>query len=55
MLTFGVNFSLYYLLLIGNIKEIFKNEELKRENNRLKTMLKIVVQSIKQFFHKISS
>ena len=30
-----------------------KNEELKRENNKLKTMLKIVVQSIKQFFHKI--
>ena len=30
-----------------------KNEELKRENNKLKTKLKIVVQSIKQFFHKI--
>lgn len=29
MIIFGVNFSLYYLLLIGNIKEIFKNEELK--------------------------
>lgn len=29
MLIFGVNFSLYYLILIGNIKEVFKNEELK--------------------------
>ena len=30
-----------------------KNEELKRENNKLKKMLKIIVQSIKQFFHRI--
>ena len=29
MLLFGINFSLYYLLLIGNVKEVFKNEELK--------------------------
>lgn len=29
MILFGINFSLYYLLFIGNIKEIFKNEELK--------------------------
>lgn len=29
MLIFGVNFSLYYLILIGNIKEVLKNEELK--------------------------
>ena len=29
MLLFGINFSIYYLLLIGNVKEIFKNEELK--------------------------
>lgn len=29
MLIFGVNFSLYYLILIGNIKEVFRNEELK--------------------------
>lgn len=29
MLIFGVNFSLYYLILIGNIKEVFRNEEVK--------------------------
>lgn len=29
MLLFGVNFTIYYLLLIGNFKEVFKNEELK--------------------------
>lgn len=29
MLIFGVNFNLYYLLLIGRIKEFFKSEELK--------------------------
>ena len=29
MLLFGINFSLYYLLLIGNVKEVIKNGELK--------------------------
>lgn len=29
MIVFGVNFSLYYLILLGKIKEFFKNEELK--------------------------
>lgn len=29
LLLFGINFSLYYLLLIGKVREIFKSEELK--------------------------
>ena len=29
MLLFGINFNLYYFLLIGNIKDILKNEEVK--------------------------
>ena len=29
MLAFGINFSLFYLILIGNAKEAFKNEELR--------------------------
>ena len=29
MMIFGVNFSIFYLILIKNFKEIFKNEELK--------------------------
>ncbi len=29
MLAFGINFNLYYLILIGKIKEFFKSEELK--------------------------
>lgn len=29
LLLFGCNFSLYYLLLIGNVKSVFKSEELK--------------------------
>jgi len=29
MLIFGVNFTIYYLLIIGNFKEVFKNEEVK--------------------------
>lgn len=29
LILFGINFSLYYLILIGQIKQIFKNEELR--------------------------
>ncbi len=29
MLLFGINFSIYYLMFIGNFKEVLKNEELK--------------------------
>ncbi len=29
MLLFAINFSIYYLLLIGKFREVFKNEELK--------------------------
>ncbi len=29
MLLFGINFTIYYLMLIGNFKEVLKNEEVK--------------------------
>lgn len=29
MIIFGINFTLYYFILIGNIKDVFKNDELK--------------------------
>ena len=29
MLVFGVNFNIYYFILIGKVKDVFKNEELK--------------------------
>ncbi|MGC4432475.1 TrkH family potassium uptake protein, partial [Streptococcus suis] len=29
MLVFGVNFNLYYLLLLGKLKAFFKDEELR--------------------------
>lgn len=29
MLIFGINFTLFYFILIGNIKEVFKNEEVR--------------------------
>lgn len=29
MLLFGINFSLFYFILIGNVKDVFKNEEVK--------------------------
>ena len=30
LVLFGINFSLYYLLLIGKIREVFRSQELKR-------------------------
>lgn len=29
MLAFGINFNLYYFLLLGKVKDVFKNEELR--------------------------
>lgn len=29
MIIFGINFSMFYFILIGNFKEVFKNEELR--------------------------
>lgn len=29
MIVFGINFSLFYLILIGNVKDVLKNEELR--------------------------
>ena len=29
MIVFGVNFTIYYLILIGNVKEVLKNDEFK--------------------------
>ncbi len=29
MILFGVNFSLYYLILLGKVREVFKNDELR--------------------------
>lgn len=29
MIIFGINFSLFYLILLGKVKEVFKNEELR--------------------------
>ena len=29
MIIFGINFTLYYFILIGNVKDVFKNDEIK--------------------------
>lgn len=39
LIIFGINFSLYYVLLIGKVKEIFKSEE-------LRTYLTIIIVAI---------
>ena len=43
LLLFGCNFSLYYLLLIGNVKSVFRSEE-------LKTYLLVIVSAITLIF-----
>lgn len=48
MFIFGINFQLYYFLLIGNIKDIFKNEE-------LRSYIFIVLAAILIIFFNISS
>ena len=48
MIIFGINFSLYYLILIGNCKEAFKSEE-------LRTYLIIVLLSVLIIFFNIYS
>lgn len=48
MIIFGINFSLYYLILIGNCKEAFKSEE-------LRTYLIIILLSVLIVFFNIYS
>lgn len=48
MFIFGINFQLYYFLLIGNIKDIFKNEE-------LRTYIFMVIAAVLIIFFNISS
>ncbi len=43
LILFGCNFALYYLLLIGKVREVFKSEE-------LKTYLLIVVSAVAMIF-----
>ncbi|MGT2926818.1 TrkH family potassium uptake protein [Streptococcus cuniculipharyngis] len=44
MLVFGVNFNLYYLILLGKVRSVFKNEELKLYG--LITLIAVVAISI---------
>ncbi len=48
MFIFGINFQLFYFLLIGNIKDIFKNEE-------LRTYIFMVVAAVLIIFFNVSS
>ncbi len=46
LILFGINFSLYYLILIGKIKQIFKSEE-------FKTYLLLVVSAVALIFFSL--
>ena len=48
LILFGINFSLYYLLLIGKFKEVFKSEE-------LKTYFLIVISAVSIIFISLIS
>ena len=66
MLLFGINFSLYYLLLLGRLKSVFKNAELNLYlaiitistiviSINISPMYKSVGESIRQAFFQVSS
>ena len=46
LILFGVNFSLYYLILIGKIKDVFKSEELKTYFGLIISSIVIIMLSI---------
>lgn len=53
LIIFGINFSLYYLILIGKIKEVLKSEELKAYFAIITTAIILIVVNV--LFDKLDS
>ena len=53
MILFGVNFSLYYLLLLGKIRDIFRSEELKAYLGIILVAIVIIVLNCKDMYQNI--
>ena len=50
MLLCGVNFSCYYLLLLGNIRSVFKDEELRLYLGIVATAIVLIVLNLRGFY-----
>jgi len=50
MLLFGVNFSCYYLLMIGQFKNVFKDEELRFYLSTVLVSILLIVWNLKNFY-----
>ena len=50
MFLFGVNFSCYYLLLLGNVKSVFKDEELRLYVGLALGMIALIVLDIRHLY-----
>ena len=50
MLLCGVNFSCYYLLLLGNIRSVFKDEELRLYLSIVATAIVLIVLNLRGFY-----
>lgn len=55
MLAFGVNFNLYYLILIGQVRKIFKSEELKAYLLIYATAVLLVFFNLLTFFSDVTT
>ena len=51
MLIFSINFTIYYLILIGNFKEVFKNEELYAYLGLIIIAIAIIMINIYPIYH----
>ena len=50
MLLFGINFSCYYLLLLGHFRSVFKDEELRVYIGIILTAITLIVLNLKDFY-----
>lgn len=53
MVLFGVNFSLYYLLLLGKIRDVIKSEELRTYLGIIIVAITVIVLNCKDMFQNI--
>lgn len=53
MILFGVNFSLYYLLLLGKIRDVLKSEELRTYFGIILTAIVVIVLNCKGMYQNI--
>ena len=50
MILFGINFSCYYLLLLGQVKSVFKDEELRLYFGIILTAIALIVLNLRGFY-----